>query len=136
MPRLRRSADVGEGAAGPRLHTALAWSRPAGWASASILVGVRFLELEYRALAEKIGAELVIEIDAVSPQPFQHHGSVLDLLAHVVEQEFLQRRDVAIVCTLAIPIGRFQFLDERGDRLMERDRLLAESLARCMQSFA
>ena len=42
----------------------------------------------------------------------------------------------AIVCTLAIPIGRFQFLDERGDRLMERDRLLAESLARCMQSFA
>src|SRR5258707_5167844 len=61
---------------------------------------------------------------------------MLDLLAHVVEKDLLKRRGIAVVCALAIPIDRFQFLDERGDRLMKRDGLLGEPLAWCMQSFA
>ena len=61
---------------------------------------------------------------------------MLDLFAHVVQRDGLQRRIIAIVGALAVLVRCFQLFHQRDDRLMHRQSLLAQTLARRMQSFA
>ncbi len=53
---------------------------------------------------KEIFAQLLVEVRAVASQPFQRHGGVFKLLAHIVQQNRLQRRVLAVVGPLTIPI--------------------------------
>jgi hypothetical protein len=88
------------------------------------------------ALAEEIGAQLLLEVAAVAAQPFKDHRGVLDLLAHVVEEDRLQRRILAVVGALLVPVRRLELLHERDDRLVARDRLRGEPLPGRVQVLA
>jgi hypothetical protein len=88
-----------------------------------------FLGVEDIAVREQIGLKLLVEIGAVPAHPFKDHGGVFNFLAHVVQEDFLERRIVAVVGPLAIPVGGFDLFYERYGGLMHREGGLAQALA-------
>ena len=63
-------------------------------------------------------------------QPFEQHGGMLHLLAHVVEQYLAQHLVLGVVGALAIPVGGVELLLQRDDAVVKQARFLRQRLAR------
>ena len=63
------------------------------------------------------------EVVVVAPDPLDHHRRVLHLLAHVVQQDFLQLGILAVVGTLLVPVHGLELLHERDDGAVHVARL-------------
>src|SRR3546814_841471 len=97
---------------------------------------VRLFDARDVPFGEEIGPKLPAEIGTAAAQPFQRHCGMLDLLAHVVEQNLLQFRIVAVVGALPVPVGRLKLLHQRRDRLVHGERFLAQPFTGSVQPFA
>src|SRR5437899_6057126 len=104
-----------------------------GSASEAMLLAGGFLVAHDRALAF---LQLLVQLGIVQAEPFEDHGGMLQLLVGVVQQDRLEARIVAVVGALAVPVDRVEFLLQRGDGVVDVQRLTAQLLARDVQGFA
>jgi len=76
---------------------------------------------------------MLIEAVVVAPQPREHHGGVLDLLAHVVQQHSAQVLVAAGVGALAVPVHRLQLLLQGDQGAVHVDGVSAQVAAALVQ---
>lgn len=78
-----------------------------------------FLALDDRAGREEPRAQRRVELRRLAPDPFQHHGGVLDFLVARVTEDVAQLVVVRRLHPLLVPVDRLELFLEARERAMQ-----------------
>src|SRR5215468_1700957 len=96
----------------------------------------RGLAADDGSLREEIGAQRLVELRIVAPDPLEGHRGVLLLFVAIVREDLFQRLVAGGVDPLIVPVDGLQLLAQRRESTVTVDRLRLEQLRILVQSCA